>query len=93
MEIKSMDSYTACSIIEGFCGYETTEHDIISAWSHLITTGDCWKLQGFYGRNASALIECGLFDATGEPSLECIDAFYDYESMGAAAGRDLLDEM
>lgn len=93
MKIKLMDSFTACSIVEGFCGHQPTQHDLVSAWSYLISSGDCWRLQGFYGRSAIALLENGYFDKTGEPSLDCLDAFYDYENMGAAAGRDLLDDM
>ena len=53
-------SYDACSIIEGFCGWEPEEDEIIAAFQFLIDSGDAWRLQGFYGRNAAALIERGL---------------------------------
>lgn len=39
-----MDSYTACSIVEGFDGEEHTEEEIINAWQFLINTGICWQL-------------------------------------------------
>ena len=57
------DVYTACGIIEGFVDIpehvdETQAH--IDAWQYLIDTGACWTLQGFYGRNAQALIEQGI---------------------------------
>lgn len=55
-----MDLYTACSIAEGFSGEEHTREEIIEAWQWLIDTGHCWKLQGWYGRNAQALIEQGI---------------------------------
>lgn len=52
-----MDTYTACSIVEG---EEHTEDEVLEAWQALIDTGAAWILQGFYGRTASALIEQGL---------------------------------
>lgn len=54
-------SYEACATIEGFGGYEgAEEEDILEAWQYLIDTGDAFTLQGFYGRNAVALINAGL---------------------------------
>jgi hypothetical protein len=58
-----MDSYTACSIAEGFCGYEPSEEELNEAWQFLIDTGLCWKLQGWYGRSARDLIEAGICHA------------------------------
>jgi len=55
-----MTTYDACAIIEGFSGEENTEDEIIAAFQHLIDTGDVWKLQGFYGRTASRLIDNGF---------------------------------
>lgn len=56
-----MDSFTACSIAEGFCGGENaTEEERIEAWQYLIDTGLCWTLQGWYGRTAKALIDAGI---------------------------------
>lgn len=56
-----MDNYTAVSIAEGFCeGENATEAEQIEAWQHLIDTGLCWTLQGFFGRQATALIEAGI---------------------------------
>ena len=57
------DLYTACGVIEGFVEIpngvdEEVAH--IQAWQYLIDTGACWTLQGFYGRNAQALIEQGI---------------------------------
>lgn len=58
-----MDSYTACSIVEGFDGEEHTEEEIIDAWQFLINTGICWQLQGWYGRTAKCLIDRGICQA------------------------------
>lgn len=55
----------ACQIIEGGCGYTPTETDILQAWSLLISTGQVWKLQPFYVRNASMLIDTGVIDLKG----------------------------
>ena len=60
-----MDSYTACSIAEGFCGFEPTVEQLNEAWQYLIDTGLCWRLQGWYGRCARDLIESGTCHAAG----------------------------
>jgi hypothetical protein len=45
---------------EGFDGEEHTDEELNEAWQFLIDTGLCWQLQGWYGRNAAALIEAGI---------------------------------
>lgn len=45
--------------IAGIDPMELTQDDILSAWQHLIDTGTAWTLQGFFGRQASALIAAG----------------------------------
>jgi len=44
---------------EGFveCPDEKTYFE---AWQHLINTGQCWTLQGWFGRRATELIEEGV---------------------------------
>jgi hypothetical protein len=54
-----MDSYTATGIAEGFIECES-EDQYIQAWQHLIDTGLCWQLQGFFGRTAKQLIDQGV---------------------------------
>ena len=54
-----MDNYTAIGIAEGFLPCRT-EKTYLAAWQHLIDTGMCWKLQGWFGRRATELIEEGL---------------------------------
>ena len=53
-------NYQACAIIEGFDGKQHDEEDVIDAFQFLINSGAAWTLQGFYGRNAAALLEQGL---------------------------------
>lgn len=57
-----MKDFDAIMIAEGVDEAES-EEQVIEAWQHLIDTGLCWKLQGWFGRNASALIEAGVCSA------------------------------
>lgn len=59
-------SYDACVIVEGFAESDPTNEELIEAWAYLIKTGDCWKLQGFYGREATRLIQQGFISKEGE---------------------------
>ena len=52
-----MDSFRAVALAEGF--EDGTEEEILSAWQYLVDTGLAWRLQGWFGRTASALIEAG----------------------------------
>ena len=64
--IKTKDTYDACSVIEGFANFEPTDTDMLEAWALLIETGDCWSLQGFYGRGATNLINRGIISKEGK---------------------------
>ena len=55
-----MDNFTAVALAEGF--EEGTEEEQTEAWQHLVNTGLCWKLQGWFGRTAQALIEQGIIN-------------------------------
>lgn len=66
MENKINSSYDACSIVEGFCGYDASAQEQLEAWAYLIKSGACWSLQGWYGRNATYLIESGIISKDGE---------------------------
>ena len=54
-----MTPYRAIGLAEGFIECDD-EAEIIEAWQYLIDTGDCWKLQGWFGRTAMRLIEEGI---------------------------------
>jgi len=59
MNIPKMTQSLAVAIAEG---YETAESDqqYIEAWQYLIDTGLAWKMQGYFGRTASVMIQEGL---------------------------------
>lgn len=54
-----MDNYTAIGLAEGFIE-SNDEQEVIQAWQHLHTTGLAYRLQGWFGRTASALIDQGI---------------------------------
>ena len=60
-----MDSYTAIGLAEGFVEAES-EEQVIEAWQYLIDTGMAWTLQGWFGRQATYLIEAGICHAKGK---------------------------
>lgn len=57
-----MDDFTATGIAEGWIAAES-EDQLYQAWQHLIDTKLAWKLQGWFGRTASGLIDAGICHA------------------------------
>ena len=53
-----MENFKAVMIAEGVD--PANEEEQIEAWQHLIDSGLAWSLQGWFGRNASSLIEQGI---------------------------------
>ena len=53
-----MTSYEAIMIAEG--AQPSTEELYIEAWQYLIDTDLCWQLQGWFGREATRMIEENL---------------------------------
>ena len=54
-----MDNFEATMIAEGV-DEATSEEHYLEAWQHLVDTGLCWQLQGWFGRTAQALIDKGV---------------------------------
>ena len=66
-ETTPLTLFLACAIAEGFCeGENASGNDQIKAWAYLIRTGQCWSLQGWYGRTANDLIESNIISPEGE---------------------------
>jgi hypothetical protein len=64
-----MDLYHAVEIAEGFGdGEGATDEEQTEAWQYLIDTGQCWRLQGWYGRTATDLISQGICHAASRPA-------------------------
>mgnify|MGYP000091268010 CR=1 FL=1 len=54
----TMGAATAALIVDEVI--EATDEDMTKAWQSLIDTGIAWKLQGWYGRTARAMITAGF---------------------------------
>jgi hypothetical protein len=77
------DSFHACEVAEGFGSGEeafdeTVENgpcdETVEAWAYLIKTGQCWHLQGWYGRSVRDIIEGGTISPDGVIDWELVDA-------------------
>ncbi len=53
-----MNTFDAVMIAEGV--HDADEITYVKAWQHLIDTGVCWNLQGWFGRQAIRLIDEGV---------------------------------
>jgi hypothetical protein len=51
----------AVGIAEGYESAES-EEQVIAAWQYLVDSGLAWRLQGWFGRTASDMIEQGLIN-------------------------------
>jgi hypothetical protein len=58
--MREMTSYLATGLAEGF--EEGTEEEIIAAWQYLHDTRLAYKLQGWFSRAVSDLIERGIIN-------------------------------
>lgn len=56
---RPMSIFDATMIAEGVQEADN-EEELIAAWQLLIDTGTCWRLQGWFGRQAAALIDAGI---------------------------------
>jgi hypothetical protein len=58
----TMTPFLATSLVEGL-EPDATEEQLIEAWQYLHNTGLAYRLQGWYGRTATSLIESGVINA------------------------------
>lgn len=47
-------------------GEDASEQEQLEAWAYLIKTGLCWRLQGWYGRQATQYINGGIISKDGK---------------------------
>jgi hypothetical protein len=59
MADRKWTNYSAVAACEGFDGQDHDEETIFSAWQYLIDTDLVCSLQGWFGRQAQALIDAG----------------------------------
>lgn len=57
-----MDDFQAVMIAEGVEPADSYA-EYLEAWQRLVSTGLAWRLQGWFGRQAAALIEAGEIEA------------------------------
>lgn len=76
-----MTPYLAVGIAEGFEEPESQEQ-YIDAWQYLVDSGLAWKLQGWFGRTASQMIEDGIL--THKPAPKLMAQFNQLSDLGDA---------
>jgi hypothetical protein len=52
---------------------ELSDWDTLQFFAKLIKSGECWTLQGCYGRQAQALIDAGYVSKEGEVLIDEYD--------------------
>ena len=65
MEDTKMSTFDAVMIAEGMQEADTDQMQ--GAWQMLVDTGLAWSLQGWFGREATRLIEAGVIQPFPRP--------------------------
>ena len=66
MEDTKMSTFDAVMIAEGVQEADTDQ--LQEAWQILVDSGLAWSLQGWFGREATRLIEAGVIQPFPRPS-------------------------
>ena len=64
-----IDDFSGRDLVDMIVDYETGDlpaEDTLKLFADLIKTGQCWTLQGHYGRTAQGLIDSGYIAKSGE---------------------------
>ena len=67
-----MNDFDAITIAESADNNDYTQDEYLAAWQHLIDTGLAWRLQGWFGRTASRLIDDGYCSSPNRTSLHSL---------------------
>lgn len=63
---KKTEKFDLVGCIIAYESGELSDEETVKLFSELIKSGQCWSLQGCYGRMAISLIENGVIDKTGK---------------------------
>lgn len=63
--MSNKDGYDMVGALLAFEADRLEGPDTIILFAHLVKSGLAWRLQGFYGRTAAALIDNGILDRAG----------------------------
>ncbi len=93
-----MNTFKATMIAEGefsLAGVNNpTKEIVVEAWQYLIDKGIVWELQGYFGRQATALIEEGICHPAKERQEEVCpecggDGFFEFDESSVHEGEVL----
>lgn len=57
-------------------GAGMSEKQYLQMWQYLVDTGQCWSLQGWYGRTAMDLIESGAIKSPKKKTIKNSTDYY-----------------
>ena len=67
--LEAGDDFDEIGQIMAYEGGDLGEVETIALFQHLLDSGLCWRLQGHYGRTATALLQSGCIHLTPREEL------------------------